>query len=184
MILTDREIQAFLASKQIIIDPNPPPNAFSSTSLDLTLDEPGEIWKAMPGQPIRPNDPGYSFRSLDARKDKVKLDAYPFKSQSLLLAWTKEEIHLPYTSRIAARVEGKSSLARLGLLVHMTAPTIHAGFRGQIQLEMYNLGPYDIILDHGMTICQLIFEISFGTPAKGYGGQFSGQSAPPGQTAP
>jgi dCTP deaminase len=63
------------------------------------------------------------------------------------------------------------------MLVHMTAPTIHAGFVGQIQLEMYNLGPYDIILDAGMTICQLIFEISFGTPIKGYEGQFSGQTA-------
>jgi len=59
----------------------------------------------------------------------------------------------------------------------MTAPTIHAGFKGQIQLEMYNLGPYDIVLDAGMTICQLIFKISLGTPAKGYAGQFSGQSA-------
>lgn len=177
MILTDREIQAFLASKQILITPYPPPSAYSSTSIDLTLDEPGEIWKDMPGQPIRPNEQGYNYKSLDSRKDKVILNGYPFKSKTLLLAWTKEEIQLPYTSRIAARVEGKSSLARLGMMVHMTAPTIHAGFAGQIQLEMYNLGPYDIILDSGMTICQLIFEISFGTPEKGYGGQFSGQTA-------
>jgi dCTP deaminase len=109
MILTDREIQAFLASQQIIIKPDPPPSAFSSTSLDLTLDEPGEVWKDMPGQPIRPNAPGYSFRALDARKDKVSLNGYQFRSGTLLLAWTKEEIHLPYSSRIAARVEGKSS---------------------------------------------------------------------------
>lgn len=177
MILTDREIQAFLASDQIRITPSPPAEAFSSTSLDLTLDEPGEIWKDLPGQPIQPNAQGYNYRSLDSRKDKVILRGYPFKTHTLLLAWTKEDIVLPYTSRIAARVEGKSGLARLGLLVHMTAPTIHAGFRGQIQLEMYNLGPYDIILDAGMTICQLIFEITFGTPEKGYGGQFSGQSA-------
>jgi dCTP deaminase len=76
-------------------------------------------------------------------------------------------------------VEGKSSLARLGLMVHMTAPTIHAGFVGQIQLEMYNLGPYDIVVAAGMRICQLIFELSLGTPAKGYVGQFAGQSAKP-----
>jgi dCTP deaminase len=179
VILGDREIQAFLASKQIIITPPPSANAFSSTSLDLTLDEPGEIWKNLPGQPVRPNAEGYSYKSLGSRKEKVSLKGYQFKSGTLLLAWTKEDITLPYTSRIAARVEGKSGLARLGLLVHMTAPTIHAGFRGQIQLEMCNLGPYDIILDAGMTICQLIFEITFGTPEKGYGGQFSGQTAVP-----
>jgi dCTP deaminase len=177
MILTDREIQAILTSNQITITPTPSADAYSSTSLDLTLDEPGEVWKHLPGQPIRPNAPGYTYRSLDSRKEKVSLNGYLFKSQTLLLAWTKEDIILPYTSRISARVEGKSGLARLGMLVHMTAPTIHAGFRGQIQLEMYNNGPYDIILDAGMTICQLIFEITFGTPAKGYGGQFSGQTA-------
>jgi dCTP deaminase len=177
MILTDREIQAALSSNQIIITPEPGASAYSSTSLDLTLDEPGEIWKSLPGQPIRPGQRGYSYKSLEARKDKVKLNGFALQSRTLLLAWTREEIDLPYTSRIAARVEGKSSLARLGLLVHMTAPTIHAGFKGQIQLEMYNLGPYDIVLDAGMTICQLIFEISLGTPAKGYAGQFSGQSA-------
>jgi deoxycytidine triphosphate deaminase len=63
MILTDREIQSFLASGQITITPDPQPSAYSSTSLDLTLDEPGEIWREMPGQPIRPNEQGYDYRS-------------------------------------------------------------------------------------------------------------------------
>jgi dCTP deaminase len=177
MILTDREIEIFIANKQITIDPEPPLDAYSSTSLDLTLAEPGEIWKRLPGEPIRPNAMGYQYRQLAARREKVSLDGFTFKSNSLLLAWTRESVSLPYTSRIAARVEGKSGLARLGLVIHMTAPTIHAGFRGQIQLEMCNLGPYDIILDVGMPICQLIFEITFGTAAKGYTGQFAGQSA-------
>jgi dCTP deaminase len=184
MILTDREIQAFLASNQITIEPAPQPGAYSSTSVDLTLDEPGEVWKDLPGQPIRPNASGYNYASLESRKDKVSLTGYHFRPRTLLLAWTKEDIALPHTSRIAARVEGKSGLARLGLLVHMTAPTIHAGFRGQIQLEMCNLGPYDIVLDAGMTICQLIFEITFGTPIKGYSGQFSGQTASGNPTVP
>lgn len=74
-------------------------------------------------------------------------------------------------------MEGKSGLARLGIAVHLTAPTIHAGFKGQIQLEMYNFGPNEIILDVGMPICQLIFEVTFGTPAKGYAGMFSDQVA-------
>jgi dCTP deaminase len=66
----------------------------------------------------------------------------------------------------------------LGLGIHVTAPTIHAGFRGQIQLEMFNAGPQTIILDAGMKICQLIFEQTSGTPEKGYSGVFAGQKAP------
>jgi dCTP deaminase len=177
MILTDREIEIFINTNQIKVDPRPKPEAYSSTSLDLTLDRPGEVWRDMPGQPIQPSATGYNYRQLSDRKQSVTLSGFVFQPQTLLLAWTKESVALPYTSRIAARVEGKSGLARLGLIVHMTAPTIHAGFVGQIQLEMCNLGPYPIILDDGMPICQLIFEITFGTPAKGYVGQFAGQTA-------
>jgi dCTP deaminase len=78
-------------------------------------------------------------------------------------------------NRIAARIEGKSSLARLGLGVHITAPTIHAGFAGQIRLEMINHGKVPIRMRVGMRVCQLIFEQTLGTPEKGYQGQFSGQ---------
>jgi len=94
-----------------------------------------------------------------------------------------QKIQLPHRSRIAARVEGKSSLARLGLGVHVTAPTIHAGFGykegdeqyegTELQLEIWNLGKLPIVLDPGIPICQLIFEIVDGTPEKGYGGQFA-----------
>src|SRR5205085_521468 len=45
-----------------------------------------------------------------------------------ILGWTKESVYLPHTSRLCARVEGKSSLGRMGTGVHVTAPTVHAGF--------------------------------------------------------
>jgi dCTP deaminase len=96
----------------------------------------------------------------------------------------------PHRSRLAARVEGKSSLARLGIGVHVTAPTIHAGFGykkddeaypgSPLQHEIWNVGPLDIKLEERMPICQLIFEIVDGTPEKGYEGKFSIQ----GPTAP
>jgi dCTP deaminase len=175
VILTDREIQLALENKQIEITPLPDDSAFSSTSLDLTLAEPADVWQKMPGQPIRPAVKGYNYNQLQKRKDRISLNGFTFAPGMFLLAWTAETVFLPYTSRLAARVEGKSSLARLGIGVHLTAPTIHAGFRGQIQLEMSNLGQNEIILDVGMRICQLIFEVSLGTPAKGYAGGFVGQ---------
>jgi dCTP deaminase len=91
--------------------------------------------------------------------------------------WTKERVELNLKGKVAARVEGKSGLARLGLAIHVTAPTIHAGFVGTIQLEMINHGPMHIKLRIGMAICQIIFEATKGVPAKAYKGQFSGQRA-------
>jgi hypothetical protein len=71
-------------------------------------------------------------------------------------------------SRLAARVEGKSSLARLGLGIHVTAPTIHSGFAYPIRLEILNHGHAPIRLRSGMKICQLIFEATLGTAQKGF----------------
>jgi dCTP deaminase len=93
------------------------------------------------------------------------------------LAWTAERVSIPVNSRLAARVEGKSSLARLGIGIHITAPTVHSGFEGQIQLEMFNFGPNAVTLDTGMRVCQLIFEQTVGTPEKGYAGSFAKQAA-------
>lgn len=177
MILTDREIQLALENRQIAITPEPGEEAFSSTSLDLTLDDPGDVWRDLPGQPIRPAAQGYKYHHLAGRKEAVSLAGYTLRPNTLVLAWTRETVSLPGSSRLAARVEGKSSLARLGLGIHITAPTIHAGFTGQIQLEMCNFGPNEIILDVGMPICQLIFELTYGTPVKGYMGRFAGQTA-------
>jgi dCTP deaminase len=84
-----------------------------------------------------------------------------------VLGKTLERVELPILDNgtsLAARVEGKSSYARCGLLVHFTAPTVHAGFAGTITLELINLGPLDIALYPSMPICQLIIEQVSGIP--------------------
>jgi dCTP deaminase len=53
-------------------------------------------------------------------------------------------------------VDGKSTRARTGLVVHLTAPTIHAGWMGQITLEITNLGPFDIVLEAGDAVAQVV----------------------------
>jgi dCTP deaminase len=104
-------------------------------------------------------------------------NGYVMKPGDFILGWTAETLELPLHSRLAARVEGKSSLARCAIAIHVSAPTIHAGFEGQIQLEICNIGPLHVRLIPGMAVCQLVFEQTLGTPAKGYRGQFSGQEA-------
>jgi dCTP deaminase len=176
MVLTDREIEQALSQQQIIISPRPNlDEALSSTSIDLTLSNKFSEWKTVPGIPIRPGAPGFDYTNTLAMQTHYTLDIFTLKPKHFVLAWTEEEVTLPLNSRIAARVEGKSSLARLGVSVHVTAPTIHSGFAGHIQLEMYNFSTIDIMLDKGMRVCQLIFEGTLGTPQKGYAGMFAGQ---------
>ena len=75
---------------------------------------------------------------------------------NLLLAETLESIYLP--ADLAARVEGRSTYARLGLTVHQTAPSVKPGWSGQLTLEIGNIGPYICRLYPGMRLCQLILE--------------------------
>ena len=178
MILTDREIRIALQNGVIKIDPLPDLTvAIASTSIDLTLSHTFREWPGTKGVSIQPAAEGYKYSDLVKLQVKVPDGRYTLRPQHLVLGWTAESVEIPYTSRLAARVEGKSSLSRLGISVHTTAPTIHSGFKGPIQLEICNHGPHDVILDAGMWVCQLIFEVTTGTPERGYAGIFQEQTA-------
>lgn len=184
MVLTDREIQVAIEAKQILIDPIPSvATAYSSTSLDLTLHRYIRTWNkpkviGVEQTTVSPATKGYNV--LDFIKEYSSLqemdaDGFIVEPGTFILGWTEETISLPASARIAARVEGKSSLARVGIGIHITAPTIHAGFTGPIQLEICNHGSLRVKLLTGMPVCQLVFEQTLGTPVKGYAGQFFGQ---------
>lgn len=194
MILSDREIQAAISRNAVRIT-DVRADAWSSTAVDLSLAKELVLLRepkvAGVPTPVSPADPNYRFDELiRAYGEQILIpgEGYVFRSRSFLLAWTRERIQLPHQSRLAARVEGKSSLARLGIGVHVTAPTIHAGFGyrkddesypgNPLQLEMWNCGPLDVKLVEGMAVCQLIFEWVDGTPEKGYEGRFSLQGPP------
>ena len=153
MILTDREIRNSLDAGLFSIQPRPDERAFSSTSIDLTLDATlSEFKRQETGIDIvvDPGLPGYSFsRVINTITQRVTIDpakGFDLAPGILVLGWTMDEVDLKSPARVATRVEGKSSLARLGLAVHVTAPTIHAGFKGQIQLEIINHGPLPVRL--------------------------------------
>lgn len=181
MILTDREIRIALEKEQIVISPTPSQEAFSSTSVDLTLDPTLTVYKNQTAGVERTIDPvaeGLDHEAVLAElTEQVSIpnDGYILEHGTLVLGWTAENIRLPLNARLAARVEGKSSLARFGLEIHLTAPTIHAGFRGRIRLEIVNNNKVPMRLTTGMRICQLIFELTLGTPDHGYRGQFLDQ---------
>lgn len=94
-----------------------------------------------------------------------------------ILACTRETIRL--SPCFAARVEGKSSLGRLGIAVHITAGFIDPGFEGQITLEIANLAPVSVMLHTGMPIAQIVFE-PVSPPERDYSvtGHYLGQTGP------
>ena len=186
MILTDREIKNSLANGLILIDPLPVAEAYASTTVDLTLDENLRIFKPITAGlavAVDPGMPGYKAKDLLAGVTEpivIPPGGWDLMPHQLVLGWTKERLALPIHAKFAARVEGKSGLARVGLTIHCTAPTIHAGFAGTIQLEMVNHGPLPIKLRPGISVCQLVFELTTGMPDNAYEGQFLGQQAAPG----
>ncbi len=197
MILSDREIKAALTNRFIVISPEPPEERWTSTAIDLSLDGVLLNWKEPAAPPsggdnrLYPNRDGFDIRTMlgdDRYTARTAIDperGFTLEPRLFVLGFNLEKIWLPKDSRIAARVEGKSSLARLGVGIHVTAPTIHAGFGFNptkpddpglpIQLEIFNLGNQRVVLDIGMPICQLILEEVREVPNKGYANRFSTQ---------
>ena len=154
MILSFQEIDAAVTAGQIVIDPRPDEAAWTSTAIDLTLNNVLLEWILPKSPPTggdvswpRPKAKNFNVQAMmdDARlARRVEIDplnGYELKPRSFVLGFTREIVQLPVQSRIAARVEGKSSLARVGLGVHVTAPTIHAGFGVEIPISPTSAAP-------------------------------------------
>lgn len=112
------------------------------------------------------------LQSIDVEYDTIHINTgafYVVRSKQFLLASTAERIITP--TDLVARVEGKSSLARLGLFIHVTAGFVDPGFEGKITLEVYNVNPRPIMLRPGMKICQIAFEELSQPAAKPYGSE-------------
>jgi dCTP deaminase len=201
MILSDREIKLALRRDHIRITPPPPDGAFSSTAVDLRLHEEISFWALRQGQRpeplvVYPARPGFDVEGLMREHGTTMLlpaEGFILKPGAFVLGWTQELVRLPHTSRLAARVEGRSTLARLAVGVHVTAPTIHAGFgytdapdypSTRIRLEIWNCSELHVCLEKGMKVCQLILEEVHGTPDKGYEGVYAIQAPEPVTPAP
>ena len=131
MVLSRNEIQAEIAAGRLKFDP-PVGSQIGPSSVDLMLGDellllpkPGEY----EGPIVEPAKPGFQVMLMLKERGRPRLltdDPYTIDPGELILGWTREHISLP--TSIAARVEGKSSLARLGLSAHITAPTVIAGY--------------------------------------------------------
>ena len=153
MVLSDVEIRAEINEERLVFDPPIPlrDGRIDSSSVDLLL-HPDLI--VLPSERVRgvtivPSDRDVEVMGLlNIHGEHRSLASGPYRLEPYRLVIGKTLEHVTLPNHLAARIEGKSSLARLGLSVHVTAPTVIAGFQGNLYLEMYNIGPFAIELSH------------------------------------
>jgi len=156
MILSDKDIKKYIEKGSIIINPTPDfKQQLGPASLDLRLGNEFRIFNHSTRSHIDPKDPE-TFKDL-TKMTKIE-NGKPFilHPREFVLAATLEEVTLG--ADIGARIEGRSSWGRLGLIIHSTAGYVDPGFSGRLTLEMTNIGPIPILLYDEMRICQLAFE--------------------------
>lgn len=171
MRLTDNEIIAALDDGSIGIEPRPENDAISGVSVDVRLGHAFRVFKDHTAPYIDLSGPKAEVqKALDrVMSDQIDIadgDAFFLHPGELALAVTFESVHLP--ADIVGWLDGRSSLARLGLMVHVTAHRIDPGWQGRIVLEFYNSGKLPLALRPMMTIGALNFERLSGPVAKPY----------------
>ena len=170
MVLSDQEIEMELRTGGLIISPEVSDAQIGPSSVDLHLSDKFTIFKKetdlaglnITVDLVNVGDAERIIRVLGEEITVAEGDGCVVNPGEFVLAYTRERIQMP--RYLAARVEGRSTLARFGLSIHQTAPTVHATFEGQLRLEIMNNGPVPCKLSPGMAICQLILE-RLGSPA-------------------
>ncbi|RCU52713.1 MULTISPECIES: dCTP deaminase [Corallincola] len=171
MRLCDTDIERYLDEERIIIDPRPSSELISGVSVDVTL---GNTFRTF-------NDHTAPYIDLSGPREEVQAamqrvmseeiviadgDAFFLHPGELALAVTHESVTLP--ADIVGWLDGRSSLARLGLMVHVTAHRIDPGWSGRIVLEFYNSGKLPLALRPKMKIGALNFETLTAPAARPY----------------
>jgi dCTP deaminase len=176
-VLSDRDIRAALESGEVVVRPYDPKD-LQPSSVDLHLDRRFRVF----------HNNRYAFIDVRApQPDLTELvtvdDEQPFilHPGEFVLGQTLEWVELPVD--LVARLEGRSSLGRIGLLIHSTAGYVDPGWKGNLTLELSNVANLPIALYFGMKIGQITFEKMsspvdrpYGTPE--LGSKYQGQSEP------
>lgn len=171
MRLCDRDIEQYLAQGRIQIEPQPAADMISGVTVDIRLGHKFRTFRSHTAAFIDLSGPREEVQAaLDSvMSDEIILGddaAFFLHPGELALAITLEAVTLP--ADIVGWLDGRSSLARLGLMVHVTAHRIDPGWSGNIVLEFYNSGRLPLALRPGMKIGALNFELMTGEAARPY----------------
>jgi dCTP deaminase len=177
MLLSDRDILAEIEKGRVAIEPYDKA-MIQPSSIDVRLDKFFRVFDNHKYAAIDPSVEQPELTRLVEVKSNIPFVLHPGE---FVLGSTFETVTLP--DNIAARLEGKSSLGRLGLLTHSTAGFIDPGFEGNVTLELSNTATLPIYLWPGMKIGQLCF-FALSSPAEhpygstAYQSRYSGQRGP------
>lgn len=177
MLMSDRDIRAQIEAGRIGLHPLEM-NLLQPSSMDVRLDRFFRLFDNHKYPYIDPAEPQEELtRLIEVDAD----EAFILHPGEFVLGSTFEQVTLP--DDIAARLEGKSSLGRLGLLTHSTAGFVDPGFSGHVTLELSNMATLPIKLWPGMKIGQLCF-FKLSSPTENpygsskYGSRYQGQRGP------
>ena len=171
MRLSDVDIERYLAERRIVIEPAPAADFISGVSVDVRLGNTFRVFNDHTAPFIDLSGPREEVQqALDrVMSDEIYIadgDAFFLHPGELALAVTLESVTLP--ADIVGWLDGRSSLARLGLMVHVTAHRIDPGWSGNIVLEFYNSGKLPLALRPQMKIGALNFELMTGPAERPY----------------
>ncbi len=176
-VLSDRDIRTELEAGRVKVDPYHPSD-LQPSSIDLHLDRQFRVFRNNRYAFIDPRSPQPDLTELLAVEDDEPFILHPGE---FVLGRTVEWVELP--DDIVARLEGRSSLGRLGLLIHSTAGYVDPGWKGTLTLELSNVANLPIALYAGMRIGQISFfrmsspvERPYGS--KELGSKYQGQLEP------
>lgn len=162
MVLSDRDIKLYIERKKIVISPTPDYDSqLGSCSLDLRLGDKFRIFEHSKNPYLDPTKKDYT-NEITTEVTVKNGDAFIMQPGDFVLAVTMETVQIP--DDLLGRLEGRSSLGRLGIVVHSTASIFDPGWDGQCVLELGNLGRMPVALYPGMRICAMAFE-QLSTPA-------------------
>jgi dCTP deaminase len=177
VLLSDRDLRKELESGRLVLDPWDP-EMLQPSSVDVRLDR---YFRVFQNSRYTHIDPAQQQDELTSPFETPDDEPFVLHPGEFVLGSTFESVGLP--DDLAGRLEGKSSLGRLGLLTHSTAGFIDPGFTGHITLELSNVANLPITLWPGMKIGQLcLFRLS--SPAErpygsdGVGSRYQGQLGP------
>jgi dCTP deaminase len=177
VLLSDRDIRAELESGRVALEPYEPA-MIQPSSIDVRLDR---FFRLFDNHKYPVIDPAAEQPDLTRLVDVPTGESFVLHPGEFVLGSTYERVSLP--DDVAARLEGKSSLGRLGLLTHSTAGFVDPGFSGHVTLELSNVATLPILLWPGMKIGQMCFfrlssaaENPYGSSA--YGSRYQGQRGP------
>ena len=177
MLLSDRDIRAQIDAGRVRLDPYDA-SMIQPSSIDVRMDR---YFRLFDNHKYPFIDPSAEQPDLTRLVEADPGDAFVLHPGEFVLGSTYEQVTLP--DDVAARVEGKSSLGRLGLLTHATAGFVDPGFSGHVTLELSNVATLPIKLWPGMKIGQLCF-FQLSSPAENpygsakYGSHYQNQRGP------